>query len=132
MIYFWPTTDGDFTMVTDAEDREIARLWALDEGMSAADTLGCMLDSTQMAARKAGLFTNDWDRGGDGRGAIFPNGPFCVPAPPSGPLEETVIHVRENWQPARIVVRPDGPHCSPLPPGQPGRVERAGPRRRAR
>jgi hypothetical protein len=137
MIYFWPTEDGDFTMVTDAEDREVARLWALEEGMSPDDMLDCMLDSTQMAARAVGLFQwsadlipgKEWT---NKPRSVFPYGPFCVPTPPGGPQEETIAHVRNHWQPARIVVQREGACCSPLPPGQQGRVESGGLRRRPR
>lgn len=125
MIYFWRGDDGHYAMAIDREDREVARLQALEDGMDEASMLNCMTDTAQIAARKAGLMVTPWDRGlrkmdcwgplEDGKGTIFPYGPFCVPAPLGvAEMEDEVAHVRRHWQPVSIEHTPEGPYCRPI------------------
>ncbi len=116
MIYFWRGDDGHYAFATDREDRELARLRALEEGMDPSAELGCMTDTAQIAARKAGLMVTPWERGQkpgspgweDGLGTVFPFGPFCVPAPLGvADMDAETEHVRRNWQPVSIRHTPE-------------------------
>jgi hypothetical protein len=121
MIYFWQTADGDFTMITDREDREAAAEADLIGNWEPGSNLGMMLDTAQMCARQAGLFqwTDEPVPGKEHwncKKVIFPHGPFCVPRPlMAADMASDVQRTRRKWQRARVIERPEGFDCTPLP-----------------
>lgn len=100
MIHFWRGENGHWECAYDPEDKEVARLEALVEGMDANDILGCYIDSAQIIARKAGLMQTAWDRGHgvqeDGLGTVFPYGSFAVPVPETADDAVEVRKMRDS------------------------------------
>jgi hypothetical protein len=113
VIYLYRQNDGSLGIATDTDDREWAERKDRRENWCPGSNREALLDTAQMAARKAGLWAGSPGIGGS---ATFPHGPICIHRRllMSG-FEQSCANVARYWESAEVIIKPEGPYCTRLP-----------------